>query len=81
MGDKDETFADDLLVGATALAFFIFGSDDDDTRRKIYGMSEKDKKALGLFRMGKLICGRRTTIRQKIAALEEGRPAREQVSN
>jgi hypothetical protein len=63
--EQDEAL--DLLVGAEAIALFLFGDDDPKTRRKVYAL---DKEAYGLFQMGKLWCARKSTIRQRIAARE-----------
>jgi|SRR6516225_8074612 hypothetical protein len=71
MGDNRETLAGDLMIGADKLARFLFGKDDDETRRKIYGMSPAQQKALGIFRWGKQWAALKTTLRQNIAALAE----------
>jgi len=54
----------DLLIGAHALAGFIFG--DEDQWRKVYPL----KRELGLFRLRGQICGRPETIKQRIADRE-----------
>jgi hypothetical protein len=54
----------DLLVGARAIALYVFG--DEEEARRIYFL----KKELGLFRLNGQICGRPATINQRIAAKE-----------
>lgn len=72
VGNKDDkTLADDLLRGAGEIAGFVLG--DPAERRKIYSM---DMETLGFFYMGKLICARRSTIRDRIAAIEAGEKMR-----
>ena len=64
----EETFAEDLLIGAGNIAEFMLG--DRKKRRKVYAM---DKEAYGFFYMGKLICARKSTIRARIAEREAER--------
>ena len=59
-----------ILRGAGPLALYLFG--DAKKRRAIYGMSEKRKRALGLYYEGKFLCGRKATIDRKISEREEG---------
>jgi hypothetical protein len=54
----------DLLVGARALAGYIFG--DEEQWRRIYPL----KDDLGLFRLRGQVCGRPATIDSRIAARE-----------
>jgi hypothetical protein len=54
-----------LLFGARALAGYIFG--DQEQWRKVYPL----KHELGLFRLRGQICGRPTTINQRIAEREK----------
>jgi hypothetical protein len=75
MGGKPETLGGDdpeLMIGAKGIAFFLFGKDDDETRRKIYDMSPEDRRALGIFKWGKQWAARKTTLRQNIAKQEAG---------
>jgi hypothetical protein len=55
----------DLLIGAHALAGYIFG--DESQWRKVYPL----KRDLGLFRLRGQICGRPETINQRIAEREK----------
>jgi len=71
MSNKDdEKLADDLLRGAGPIAEELLG--DKKKRRTIYAMSEQEKQDLGLFYMGKMICGLKSTIRERIAARAGG---------
>jgi hypothetical protein len=55
----------DILIGARALAQFIYGS--EQRWRSVYPR----KNDLGLFRWRGTICGRRSTIKARLAALEK----------
>jgi hypothetical protein len=66
----DRTPASGILRGAGALALYLWG--DEKKARTIYGMSEEEKRKLGIFHQGKFICGRPATIDRKIAEQEEG---------
>ena len=54
----------DVIVGARALAEYIFN--DEEKWKAVYGL----KAELGLFKLRGLICGRPATIDQRIAARE-----------
>ncbi len=58
--------ADDLLRGAEELAEFIFG--DRRQRRKIYHIAEGG--GLPTFRLGGILCGRKSTLLRWIAKQE-----------
>lgn len=60
------TLADDLIRGAGPLAQFVFG--DAKKRRQIYYLSERGE--LPTFKMGSVICARKSTILQWISARE-----------
>jgi len=45
---------------------------DKTKRRAIYAMSEEEKRELGLFYMGQLICGLKSRMRARIAARAAG---------
>jgi hypothetical protein len=53
-----------LLVGARAIALYVFG--DEEEWRRIYFL----KSELGLFRLGGQICGRPATIDERLRAKE-----------
>ena len=52
------TLAPDLLRGAEEIAAFLYGSGRE--RRKVYHLVETD--SLPHFRLGSLVCARRTTL-------------------
>ena len=64
------TLGDDLLHGADAIAKFMFG--DAKHRRKVYYLTGEATKGLPHFKMGSLICARKSTILNWIAE-QEGR--------
>ena len=60
------TLSDDLLIGAASIAGFIFGSEDE--RRRVYWLIERGE--LPIFRMGQIICVRKSTLLRTIEARE-----------
>lgn len=64
--DVSQELSDDLLRGADEIAEFIFGKRSD--RRKIYYL--KDHSRLPLFRLGTVLCARRSTLISYIADQE-----------
>lgn len=64
---ENDCFADDLLEGADEIARFMFGS--PDKRRRIYHLAACSD--LPLFRLGEVICGRRSTLLAWIAEQEK----------
>lgn len=66
----DETLGDDLLHGAHAIAKFMFG--DAKHRRKVYYLTGEAPKGMPHFKMGSVICARKSTILNWIAE-QEGR--------
>ena len=66
VGPQVELLADDLLYGAAAIAEFMFG--DEGERRKIYGLAESGR--LPVFRLGAILCARKSTIVRDIATRE-----------
>jgi hypothetical protein len=50
--------ADDLLVGAAAIAIFLFG--DAKYRRRVFYLAEK--KRLPIFRLHSQLCARKSTL-------------------
>lgn len=66
------TLAPDLLRGAEEIAAFLYGSGRE--RRKVYHLVETAR--LPHFRLGNLVCARRTTLMAWIEEQESrGRPA------
>ena len=67
---NEATLGDDLLRGAEEIARFMFG--DVKHRRKVYYLTGEATKGLPHFKIGSLICARRSTILNWIAE-QEGR--------
>jgi hypothetical protein len=63
--------ADDLLRGADEIGKFMFG-DDPKARRKVYHLASDAKRSakLPVFRLGSVICARRSTLLSWIAERE-----------
>lgn len=58
--------ADDILEGAEAIAEFLFGSREH--KRKVYYLSETSK--LPIFRLGSVLCARKSVLLDFIAGQE-----------
>ncbi|QHO78852.1 hypothetical protein ACH79_16015 [Bradyrhizobium sp. CCBAU 051011] len=67
MARDNECIADDLLERAEEIARFIFGS--AAKRRRVYHLAAHSE--LPLFRLGDVICGRRSTLLAWIAEQEK----------
>lgn len=52
--------ADDLLRGADAIAEFVFGSAKH--RRKVYYLATEAKLRMPVFRIGSVLCARKSTL-------------------
>ena len=63
------SIGDDLLRGADEIAKFVFG--DVKHRRKVYYLTGDAKKGLPYFKMGSLVCARKSTLLNWIAEQEE----------
>lgn len=61
-----QTLAPDLLRGAEEISEFLFGTRSQ--RRKVYHLAETSK--LPLFRLGSLLCARRSVLMDWIASQE-----------
>lgn len=66
LANTPEALADDLLRGAEAIADFLFGSKAE--RRKVYHLAETSR--LPVFRLGSLLCARRSVLLDWIAKQE-----------
>lgn len=66
----EATLGDDLLRGADEIARFMFN--DVKPRRKVYYLTGEATKGLPHFKIGSLICARKSTIMNWIAE-QEGR--------
>lgn len=64
------SIGDDLLRGADEIARFMFG--DVKHRRKVYYLTGDAKKGLPYFKIGSLICARKSTLLNWVAE-QEGR--------
>ena len=66
----EATLSDHLLRGANQIAKFMFG--DVKHRRKVYYLTGEATKGLPHFKMGSVICARKSTLMNWIAE-QEGR--------
>jgi hypothetical protein len=66
MSSHTEGLGDDLLYGAGEIAGFVFGSTDEKARRRVYHRAPD----WPLFRMGAVICGRKSTLSAHISQQE-----------
>lgn len=68
-GELCPKLADDLLRGADAIAEFVFGSAKE--RRKVYYLATGAKAhRLPVFRMGSVLCARKSSLLQWITTQE-----------
>lgn len=63
--------ADDLLRGADAIAIFVFG--EAKARRKVYYYAGEAKVRMPTFRMGNVICARKSRLLDWIEQQEAAR--------
>lgn len=61
-----KTIGDDVLPGAEAISEFIYGNTED--RRKVYHLAQTGR--IPVFRMGALVCARKSTLLRWIAEQE-----------
>ncbi|ETD85846.1 hypothetical protein ACTTAF_17480 [Rhodobacter capsulatus] len=66
------TLGDDLLHGADAIARFMFG--DAKHRRKVYYLTGEAPRGMPHFKMGSVICARKSTLLNWIAQQERFTP-------
>jgi hypothetical protein len=64
---QDEALKDDLLEGAGQIADFLYGN--SCLRRKVYHLAQTSR--IPLFRLGSVLCGRRSTLKNWIKSQEE----------
>ncbi|MBZ0138569.1 MAG: DNA-binding protein [Pseudorhodoplanes sp.] len=67
-GEVCPTLADDLLRGADEIAEFVFGNTKH--RRKIYYYATDAKLRMPVFRIGAIICARKSTLLEWIRQQE-----------
>jgi hypothetical protein len=65
----DETIADDLLIGAYAIAKFWYGAATHQNRRKIF--NARIKSRLPIFSVGGRLVARKSQLRAEIARREQ----------
>jgi hypothetical protein len=65
---KGQSLADDILEGADRIASFLFG--DPKQRRRVYWLAEK--RSLPVFRLGQLLCARKSKLLEFIEQQEAG---------
>ncbi|KPQ04301.1 MULTISPECIES: hypothetical protein [Paracoccaceae] len=70
-GEVCPTLAEDLLRGADAIALFVFG--DAKERRKVYYYASEAKVRMPTFRMGNVICARKSRLLDWIEQQEAAR--------
>lgn len=68
LGESEVHLAADILKGASEIARFLFGPEAE--RRQIYNLTEAG--ALPTFRLGRIICARRSTLQTWIGRQEAG---------
>lgn len=66
MTQHEPAFSQDLLRGADEIAAFLYG--DRAQRRKVYHLATTSK--LPIFKLGSMICARRSVLLQWIADQE-----------
>lgn len=64
---QNDALASDLLRGADKIAAFLFG--EGAQRRKVYHLAETSR--LPVFRLGSVLCARRSILLAWIAAQEK----------
>jgi hypothetical protein len=62
-----ESLADDLMLGAGSIAFFLYGADTPETRRDVY----RNPMRLSFFKHGALIAALKSSIRAEIAEAQQ----------
>jgi hypothetical protein len=70
-GEVCPTLAEDLLRGADDIALFVFG--DVKQRRKVYYYASEAKVRMPTFRMGNVICARKSKLIEWIERQEAAR--------
>jgi hypothetical protein len=63
-----DTLGDDLILGGSALAQFLFKDGSEKKRRKLYHMHERG--LLPLFKVGPELAGRKSTLTRHIERVE-----------
>jgi hypothetical protein len=73
--DSAVPLANDLLEGAGAIGKFLYGRSDHRARRKVYRLVSEvaPEKRLPIFRLGDIICARKSILLKYIASQEESK--------
>ena len=66
---SERDLRDDLLEGADEISKFMFG--DRSKRRRVYHLASGTKNPIPTFKMGSVICARRSTLLRWIAEQEK----------
>jgi len=59
----EDTLDDDVLIGARAIAYFLFGSTEYRFQRRIYYLTTTAKIKMPHFRLGQQLAARKSIIR------------------
>ena len=70
-GADTMTIGDDLLHGAEAIAVFVFGSAKH--RRKVYYYASDARVRMPVFRIGNVICARKSKLMEWVEVQESRR--------
>jgi len=65
----DNPLGEDLLRGARPIAKFVFGIDSNCNCHQVYRLAERG--VLPVFRLGKTLCARRSTLRSFVEEQEK----------
>jgi hypothetical protein len=71
--EAPKRLADDMIVGASMIAFYLFGSDERRFQRRVYYLTHSAKCRLPSFRLGNQIAVRKSTLARWIADQETSR--------
>ena len=77
MTGTETEFATDMLRGAEEIADFLFGRRDE--RRKVYHLAATSR--LPTFKLGSMICARRSTLMQWVEDQERRSRSAEELSS
>jgi hypothetical protein len=74
LAEPKTSLSGDLLRGAAEIAEFVFG--DSAQRRRVYHLATEvqEERRIPIFRLGNVLCARRSTLLRWIAEQEAGAP-------
>ena len=61
--NSENTLDDDVLIGARAISYFLFGSSEYRFQRRIYYLTTTAKIKMPHFRLGQQLTARKSIIR------------------